>query len=75
MNIKSHEFVDRSNIKGMKRCPSCNSTNIYRRARTIRFGKDKRRKENKNFIEERVKHYRCNKCKHEFDSPKIEYTE
>lgn len=55
-------------IKGLKRCPSCNSSNIYRRVRTVKIEKG-RRKANKNFIEERVKQYRCNNCKHEFDSP------
>ncbi len=59
-------------IKGLKRCPSCKSTNIYKRSRTIKIERKKGRKANKNFIEERVKHYRCQKCKHEFDAPIVE---
>ena len=67
-----YELMSRCTIKDVKRCPSCNSSNIYRRSRTIQIRRNKKRKDNKNFIEERVKHYRCNICKHEFDSPIIE---
>lgn len=55
-------------IKGLKRCPFCDSSNIYRRARIVQFEKG-RRKANKNFIEGRVKQYRCHDCKCEFDIP------
>lgn len=55
-------------IKGLKRCPSCNSSNIYRRVRTTQIEKGKR-KANKNFVEERAKQYRCHDCKCEFDNP------
>lgn len=70
MNEKGYELMRKCTIKDVKRCPSCNSSNIYRRSRTIQI--NRKRKGNKNFIEERVKHYRCNVCKHEFDSPIIE---
>lgn len=59
-------------IKGLKRCPSCKYTNIYRRVRAVQIERNKGRKKNKNIIEERVKRYRCQKCKHEFDVPIIE---
>lgn len=55
----------------LKRCPSCRSCNIYRRVRKIHIER-RRGRANKNFIEEKVKHYRCIKCKHEFDNPIIE---
>jgi len=58
-------------IKGLKRCPSCKSSDIYRRVRTIQIEKE-RRKTNYNFIEERVKRYRCHICKYEFDNPVVE---
>ena len=58
-------------IKDLKRCPSCNSSKIYRRVRIIQIEKQKGRKANMNFIEERVKHYRCLDCKYEFDNPKV----
>ena len=61
-------------IKELKRCPACKSSNIYKRSRTIQFIRDIR-KGNKNFVENRVKTYRCNKCKSEFDSPIIEQIE
>lgn len=66
-SISGHEKVmGKWFIKGLKRCPSCKYTNIYRR---VRVQIERRRKKNKNF---RVKRYRCQKCKHEFDVPIIE---
>lgn len=64
-------------IKGLKRCPSCKSSDIYMRVRTIQRIRTiqiekERRKANYNFIEERVKRYRCHICKYEFDNPIIE---
>ena len=70
-------------IKGLNRCPSCKSCDIYRRVRIfqrvriferVRIFKieKERRKANYNFIEEVVKRYRCHICKYEFDNPIIE---
>ena len=50
----------------MKRCPKCKSGNIYKRirsddlAKTIKDGI---------VIKQKIKIYRCCKCKHEFDVP------
>ncbi len=56
--------MGRSLIKGRKRCPSCKSTEIYKRSRR----KDSQIKEsiNKNFD---LKAYICLNCKYEFDVP------
>jgi hypothetical protein len=59
-------------IKGLKRCPLCKYTNIYRRVRVVKFERNRWRKSNLNLVEERVKRYRCQICKHEFDVPLIE---
>lgn len=69
---KGYDLMRKCTIKDIKKCPSCNSSNIYRRSRIIQIRRNKKRKDNKNFIEERVKHYRCNICKYEFDNPIIE---
>lgn len=57
-------------IKGLKRCPMCKSSNIYKRVRIVRTDRFNR-KRNKNFIENVVKMYRCHDCKQEFDVPII----
>lgn len=61
--------------KGLKRCPFCDSSDLYKRVRATNIEKKGRRKANKNFIEERVKQYRCCECKCEFDNPKVEKDE
>lgn len=58
-------------IKGLKRCPLCRSCSIYKRSRAVHIDRINR-KGNRNFIENRVKPYRCHACKHEFDVPIIE---
>ena len=59
----------------LKRCPFCDSSNIYKRVRAMQIEKKGRRRANKNFIEERVKQYRCHDCKCEFDNPKVQKVE
>ena len=61
----------KSTLKELKKCPACKSGNIYKRVRTVQFVRNAR-KGNKNFVEIRIKAYRCNKCKNEFDSPIVE---
>ena len=53
-----------------KKCPICKSSNIYKRVRTIQIVREIR-KRNNNYVENRIKAYRCNNCKSEFDSPII----
>ena len=53
-----------------KKCPICKSSNIYKRVRIIQIVREIR-KRNNNYVENRIKAYRCNKCKSEFDSPII----
>lgn len=56
--------------KGLKRCPSCKSSAIYKRTRAVCTIRDTR-KRNGNKIERYVKMYICQKCKYEFDKPII----
>lgn len=43
-------------VKTIKRCPFCNSSNIYKRVRSI-------------LDQPNIKQYRCHKCKKEFNTP------
>jgi len=45
-------------VKTLKRCPFCNSSNIYKRIRAA-------------WKEPKVKPYRCHECKQEFNVPII----
>lgn len=60
-------------IKGLRRCPACKSSNIYKRVRSIleeqgvKKGRSNR-KEN-DCKDKKTKQYRCHVCKHEFDEP------
>jgi len=45
-------------VKILKRCPFCNSSNIYKRIRAA-------------WKEPKVKPYRCHECKQEFNAPII----
>lgn len=66
-------------IKGLKRCPECHSTNIYKRVRAmleeqgVKKGRQGAREENNNVNnkDKKIKPYRCHKCKHEFHEPVI----
>lgn len=51
--------------KERKRCPSCKSTNFYKRSRR----KDHKTKESHVHRNYDLKAYICLKCKHEFDAP------
>lgn len=77
--------TNRCVIKGLKRCPECHSSNIYKRVRRTleeqgaRKGRQIIRKDNDNTNnkdnaddkDDKIKPYRCHKCKYEFYKPVI----
>ena len=52
-------------IKGLKRCPTCNSSRIYKRTRIVQIKREIRKRNGKQ------KMYICKDCKYEFDQPII----
>ncbi len=65
--------MNRCLVKGLKRCPKCQSSNIYKRIRTIKIDKERHKRKMGKYKPEKVKTYVCRNCDcgHEFDTALI----
>ena len=72
--VIENEYGEMYMKKGIKRCPKCQTSSIYRRSRALFWssnGKGKCPNMSIGRDKERNKCYKCQKCKHEFDKPLV----